>query len=176
MKITIDGKERPIGGDGATFRPEVSADGELSWTNNGGLDNPEPVNIRGPQGVQGEPGIQGPPGPAGVGSATEVYSTEETRVGTWIDGKPLYRKCFEVVFPSSSSAVVRYSKKECELKRIFGHTNLKNGTFLNIPSYYSSGNYIGLIAQNEEITISLSRDIYYGATSVIVIEYTKTTD
>ena len=22
----------------------------------------------------------------------EVYSTEETRIGTWIDGKPLYRK------------------------------------------------------------------------------------
>ena len=25
-------------------------------------------------------------------SGGEVYSTEETRVGTWIDGKPLYRK------------------------------------------------------------------------------------
>lgn len=25
----------------------------------------------------------------------EVYSTEETRIGTWIDGKPLYRKCVE---------------------------------------------------------------------------------
>lgn len=26
----------------------------------------------------------------------EVYSTEETRIGTWIDGKPLYRKCFAI--------------------------------------------------------------------------------
>lgn len=28
----------------------------------------------------------------GSGSAEEVYSTEETRIGTWIDGKPFYRK------------------------------------------------------------------------------------
>lgn len=44
--------------DGITFVPEVSADGVLSWTNNGkDIPNPEPANIRGPQGIQGEPGI-----------------------------------------------------------------------------------------------------------------------
>lgn len=44
--------------DGITFVPEVSEDGVLSWTNNGkDVPNPEPANIRGPQGIQGEPGI-----------------------------------------------------------------------------------------------------------------------
>ena len=44
--------------DGITFVPEVSSDGILSWTNNGkDVPNPEPANIRGPQGIQGEPGI-----------------------------------------------------------------------------------------------------------------------
>lgn len=34
-------------------------------------------------------------GSGGGGSgAEEVYSTEETRIGTWIDGKPLYRKIY----------------------------------------------------------------------------------
>ena len=33
------------GKDGVIFTPIVSADGTLSWTNNGGLTNPEPVNI-----------------------------------------------------------------------------------------------------------------------------------
>lgn len=28
------------------------------------------------------------------GTSEEVYSTEETRIGTWIDGKPLYRRVF----------------------------------------------------------------------------------
>ena len=54
------------GANGAVFTPSVAADGTLSWTNNGGLDNPDAVNIRGPQGEQGQQGPQGPQGPQGV--------------------------------------------------------------------------------------------------------------
>jgi len=35
------------GEDGVTFTPVVSGKGDLSWTNNGGLPNPTPVNILG---------------------------------------------------------------------------------------------------------------------------------
>lgn len=42
--------------DGATFTPEVSASGVLSWTNDRGLDNPPPVSIKGEKGDKGEPG------------------------------------------------------------------------------------------------------------------------
>lgn len=49
------GKQGEKGDPGAVFTPTVSEDGELSWTNDGGLDNPEPVNITGPQGAKGEP-------------------------------------------------------------------------------------------------------------------------
>lgn len=38
---------------GATFTPSVSADGTLAWTNDKGLTNPDPVNIKGPQGDTG---------------------------------------------------------------------------------------------------------------------------
>ena len=31
--------------DGATFIPNLATDGTLSWTNDKGLENPEPVNI-----------------------------------------------------------------------------------------------------------------------------------
>lgn len=44
------------GKDGGTFIPAVSPDGELTWTNNAGLENPDPVNIIGPQGLMGEKG------------------------------------------------------------------------------------------------------------------------
>lgn len=47
------------GENGATFRPSVSAEGVLSWTNDKGLENPAPVNIKGPTGSRGEPGEQG---------------------------------------------------------------------------------------------------------------------
>ena len=58
------------GEDGATFTPSVSADGTLSWTNNKGLTNPEPVNIKGPQGETGPQGPQGPKGDTGATGAT----------------------------------------------------------------------------------------------------------
>lgn len=36
------------GADGATFTPSVDANGDISWTNNGGLPNPPTQNIMGP--------------------------------------------------------------------------------------------------------------------------------
>ena len=57
------------GNNGATFTPSVSEDGIISWTNDAGLDNPEPVNIKGPQGEKGDKGDQGEQGPAGQDGA-----------------------------------------------------------------------------------------------------------
>lgn len=60
------------GGTGYTFTPSVSEDGIISWTNDGNLPNPSPVNIMGPQGQKGdkgdtgETGPQGEPGPQGA--------------------------------------------------------------------------------------------------------------
>ena len=56
------------GPEGPYFLPSVSAEGVLSWTNSGGLENPSPASIRGPQGAtgpQGEQGIQGEKGDTG---------------------------------------------------------------------------------------------------------------
>lgn len=46
----FDGED---GESGATFTPAVAADGTLSWTNDKGMDNPDPVNIKGPAGQRG---------------------------------------------------------------------------------------------------------------------------
>ena len=68
------GATGPQGPAGPYFSPAMSKDGWLSWQNNGGLSNPDPVNLMGPQGApgqtgnpgpQGEPGPIGPPGPQG---------------------------------------------------------------------------------------------------------------
>ena len=59
------GETGPQGPQGTVFTPSVSQKGDISWTNDGGLPNPEPVNIRGPQGEQGIQGIQGETGPQG---------------------------------------------------------------------------------------------------------------
>lgn len=54
-----NGADGSDGEDGATFIPDVSPDGLLSWTNNKGLENPDPVNIKGEKGEQGEKGDTG---------------------------------------------------------------------------------------------------------------------
>jgi hypothetical protein len=51
--------------NGVTFIPNVSSDGVLSWTNDGGLTNPTPVNIKGEKGDKGEKGEQGIQGKQG---------------------------------------------------------------------------------------------------------------
>lgn len=53
------------GADGATFIPYVDASGNLSWSNNKGLANPDTVNIIGPRGEKGQTGDTGPQGPQG---------------------------------------------------------------------------------------------------------------
>lgn len=53
------------GADGTIYTPAVSLDGTLSWTNDGGLPNPDTVNIRGQKGDPGQPGKDGAQGPKG---------------------------------------------------------------------------------------------------------------
>ena len=50
---------------GYTFTPAVSSAGVISWTNDGGLPNPDPVNIKGPKGDKGDTGETGEQGPQG---------------------------------------------------------------------------------------------------------------
>lgn len=50
------------GENGATFIPNVSSDGIISWTNDKNLENPTPVNIKGEKGEKGEQGLKGADG------------------------------------------------------------------------------------------------------------------
>lgn len=55
--------------DGVTFIPSVSQEGIISWTNNGGLLNPPPINIKGEpgaNGIDGSKGEKGDVGPQGI--------------------------------------------------------------------------------------------------------------
>ena len=60
-----DGNDGPMGpqgnpgSDGTTFTPQVSSEGVISWSNDGGKQNPESVNIKGPAGARGDDGQRG---------------------------------------------------------------------------------------------------------------------
>lgn len=79
------------GDDGATFTPYVDADGNLFWTNDKGLENPETVNIKGKDGIDGDEigYIQAIPSPDGKSTEVEIL----VRKG---DTGEIYRSTFTI--------------------------------------------------------------------------------
>ena len=79
--VMIEGEEDSFetwqGLRGPYYTPSVSEDGTLSWTNNGGLQNPANINIKGPPGPGGVPG--GTTGQLLAKASDEDFDTE------WID-------------------------------------------------------------------------------------------
>lgn len=71
------GATGPAGANGATFTPSVDASGNLSWTNDKNLANPNTVNIKGPIGQTGPQGPAGANGEAGnLGSVPTITESE----------------------------------------------------------------------------------------------------
>ena len=69
------------GENGTTFFPSVSAEGVISWTNDGGLQNPAPVNIKGKDGADGKDGKDGEDGKDGKDGYTPQKGVD------YFDGK-----------------------------------------------------------------------------------------
>ena len=65
------------GADGVTFTPAVSEEGVISWTNDGGRENPESVDIKGPK---GDPGQDGEDGVSPTVEVTDITGGHEVRV------------------------------------------------------------------------------------------------
>lgn len=70
------------GNDGTTFTPSVSSDGVLSWTNDGGLENPASVNIKGADATNEQ-----------VANAVDTYLTAHPELTTTVqDGAVTFEK------------------------------------------------------------------------------------
>lgn len=116
-------------------------------------------------------------GSGGGESAGEVHSTEETRIGTWIDGKPLYRKVIELTLPSTASGSSSYSghtlPAEINPVNYYGMCISTNGH--KMPLY--GGNYTyAVINPANQIYVAAFQGDYASALLILTVEYTKTTD
>lgn len=114
----------------------------------------------------------------------EVYSTEETRIGTWIDGKPLYRMIISGTMDISTG---RRTLRDCTSLNIKTVVNLRgivdySNDFLPIPytDLYSSTNWGLTFLLNKSKKLegvfrtAASPGILYNY--IAVLEYTKTSD
>ena len=110
--IAQDGGTGTPGKDGVTFTPMVSESGIISWSNDGGRENPEPMNIKGPKGDKGDPGeqgLQGLQGPKGDTGDTGPAGTYTAGTGITISNNKIsasYQNTRKVVTIASIGGTV----------------------------------------------------------------------
>lgn len=128
--------------------------------------------------------------PAGVN-----YSTEEQEIGTWIDGKPLYQKTFNITIDTTITAefyrgTVNHGisdiKEICDLRVV-----ALNGTFEDelYQGYYTSGIVTGNTTGSRNVSTGLGAwgnktvlqiltndSNFAGKSAYVTLQYTKTTD
>jgi len=75
-------------GSDTIFIPDVSHLGIISWSNNGGLPNPAPIDIMGPTGLMGVEGPQGDTGPQGATGPTGIQGIQGPIGPQGVEGPP----------------------------------------------------------------------------------------
>ena len=86
------------------FTPNVSADGIISWTNNGSMQNPTSVSIRGPQGEAGK-GI-----PIGGWAGQILMKNSNTDYDAeWMDGATMIAATLSVASWIGNAAPYTYT-------------------------------------------------------------------
>lgn len=108
---------------------------------------------------------------------SNIYSKEETVVGRWIDGRPLYRRVIETTTPSDVGSPIIVSENIeniLSMQKLYGIIQLDPNIFVSIPAMTVSLNFRNF----EGIVITLSNEVtsYRSKPCIITAEYTKTTD
>lgn len=115
--------------------------------------------------------------------ANNVYSTEETVVGTWIDGRPIYRMCMYDVLPTTGdvtdvrSDIPWKGKNMDNLVNIYGSI-YGSSTYPNIRASIFDSTVMRLWVTPTSMCIVMKAEqpTYLGRPFYLVVEYTKTTD
>lgn len=106
----------------------------------------------------------------------DVYSTEETVVGTWYNGKPVYRRTFVGVFPSTEGSLsVDSNPVYDDIVSQYGYFDKYYGR-TPFPWYYNQNINRGFFTVYSNRLSLVFAGEPVGAPYVITIEYTKTTD
>jgi len=122
----------------------------------------------------------------GCGGASNVYSTEEAVCGTWIDGKPIYRKVISGTLEEQNGiGLVFANVSDLKIERvinIYGNLvdnqgvahvmlqtsyNRTDGLFAAANMFYDSN------TQQIRYHFFNNKGLYSGSTAYVILEYTK---
>lgn len=122
----------------------------------------------------------------------QTYSTTETRIGTWIDGKPLYRRIYIYSNPTGISrdtnVQIGFNDWD-EVITLRGIVHAQSNKILPIPAVtYNQEDIYGIELQIVDKTSEWQPNTFYLVSRgrdtddnrinkyIIIFEYTKTTD
>lgn len=118
----------------------------------------------------------------GAEVSESVYSTEETVMGRWIDGKPLYRKVITGVKTATANeefkSIISLAYLQIDtLVQLHGSIVIDTGSKQVVPIMLGTSNYIGIyLAANDALIETHMGSGFHDRDLIIILEYTKTTD
>ena len=112
----------------------------------------------------------------------EVYSTAEQRIGTWIDGKPIYRKVIDIPILTAGDYTYNVSSLNIATVLCFkGYCTVANQINTYRPLPYTTFNsninqFQGCWVESYEYNNITVKSNWDNSVVHLIIEYTKTTD
>lgn len=116
--------------------------------------------------------------------AMNTYSTSETIVGTWLDGKPIYRRKITgtTATPASNgtwtNCYINFDHDVDVFVKSYGSLVDNDGNTISIPMVHTNNRLLELYPNkaNKQVNLVNTSVNWGGKTATIFIEYTKTTD
>lgn len=105
--------------------------------------------------------------------ASGIYSTDEVICGTWINGKPLYRKVIidNNMYSSSFSIDTNVDMSKCVKMDVLGQYNSVKNSIFNGSLYFNPDSWIAIWSSGNKIQVDMAGYSIYKITAII--EYTK---
>lgn len=103
-----------------------------------------------------------------------IYSTEEKAIGTWTNGKPVYRRCYTFVPDANKNSNIAHNISNLESVTKFVGTQTAGGVMRNVPYYNAAGQYF--LIEVSSSTFDVYNTTGFAPEVHIIMEYTKTTD
>jgi hypothetical protein len=164
------------GKDGVIFTPNIDDDGYLSWTNDGELENPEPVNLKGPKGDKGEQGIQGPQGPQGLQGEPGIQGPkgDDGKDGyTPVKGVDYYTPAEQKNLTADVIQSLKSSISDGELGVVTSVNGTKPDEHGNVELDISSGT-ASAVPDDEMLELLMDMDLVQPASDTNNVVYTDT--
>lgn len=110
----------------------------------------------------------------------ENYSKTEKRIGTWVDGRPLYQKCFTFTSTAQISTGLTTIQDIIDINMVVKSSAAQGKGWRSIPWLYPAASTdwdAGVwISEDGKVNFQLGNSIKDIARGSLIIKYTKSTD